>query len=63
MFESPRSLQEFCIDYICDNVMALCEFHPQEGNGVPSNCSTLPCIGKIKDIIAIDNFITSIFYL
>lgn len=27
MFESPRSLQEVCVDFICDNVLALCEFH------------------------------------
>ncbi|XP_014295935.1 protein zyg-11 homolog B isoform X3 [Microplitis demolitor] len=27
MFESPRSLQEVCVDFICDNVLALCEVH------------------------------------
>ncbi|XP_011497736.1 PREDICTED: protein zyg-11 homolog B [Ceratosolen solmsi marchali] len=26
MFESPKSLQEVCIDYICDNVMAFCDY-------------------------------------
>ncbi|XP_014203818.1 protein zyg-11 homolog B [Copidosoma floridanum] len=43
MFESPRSLQEVCIDYICDNVMALCEYHPQE-NGGGSSSSSSGCI-------------------
>ncbi|KAL7289258.1 hypothetical protein TKK_0017195 [Trichogramma kaykai] len=42
MFESPRSLQDVCIDYICDNVMGLCEFQALEGNA-PINYSTLPC--------------------
>ncbi|XP_058805483.1 protein zyg-11 homolog B isoform X1 [Phymastichus coffea] len=37
MFESPRSLQEVCIDYICDNVMALCDYHPDTG-AIPGNC-------------------------
>ncbi|KAI4486618.1 hypothetical protein M0804_005988 [Polistes exclamans] len=32
MFESPRSLQEVCIDFICDNVLALCEVHPGDTN-------------------------------
>lgn len=27
MFESPRSLREVCIDFICDNVLGLCEVH------------------------------------
>lgn len=27
MFESPRSLQEVCIDFICGNVLGLCEVH------------------------------------
>lgn len=41
MFESPRSLQEVCIDYICDNVINLCEYHPQENgdNGSSSSSS------------------------
>lgn len=30
MFESPRSLQEVCVDFICDNVLALCEVQPSE---------------------------------
>ncbi|XP_020298380.1 protein zyg-11 homolog B-like isoform X2 [Pseudomyrmex gracilis] len=27
MFESPRSLQEVCLDFICGNVLGLCEVH------------------------------------
>lgn len=33
MFESPRSLQEVCLDFICDNVLALCEVHPGDNGG------------------------------
>ncbi|XP_046464898.1 protein zyg-11 homolog B isoform X1 [Neodiprion pinetum] len=39
MFESPRSLQEVCVDFICDNVLVLCEVHPGD-SGLP--VSTLP---------------------
>lgn len=41
MFESPRSLQEVCIDFICDNVLALCEVHPGD-TGEHSNGSFSP---------------------
>ncbi|CAK9797298.1 Protein zyg-11 homolog B [Anthophora quadrimaculata] len=27
MFESPRSLREVCIDFICNNILGLCEVH------------------------------------
>ncbi|XP_012283903.1 protein zyg-11 homolog B [Orussus abietinus] len=33
MFESPRSLQEVCVDFICDNVLALCEVQPGDSGG------------------------------
>ncbi|XP_008201802.1 protein zyg-11 homolog B isoform X1 [Nasonia vitripennis] len=46
MFESPRSLQEVCIDYICDNVMALCDFHPSESGGTSSNCLSTPSLDE-----------------
>ncbi|XP_011688898.1 PREDICTED: protein zyg-11 homolog B-like isoform X3 [Wasmannia auropunctata] len=32
MFESPRSLQEVCIDFICGNVLGLCKVHPSDTN-------------------------------
>ncbi|XP_032679969.1 protein zyg-11 homolog B-like isoform X1 [Odontomachus brunneus] len=32
MFESPRSLQEVCIDFICGNVLGLCEVHLGDAN-------------------------------
>lgn len=48
MFESPRSLQEVCIDFICGNVLGLCEVHlgdtnvhsptASSGNTVPGKC-------------------------
>lgn len=41
MYESPRSLQEICIDFICDNVLALCEVHPGD-TGEHSNGSFSP---------------------
>lgn len=27
MFESPKSLLEVCIDFICNNVLDLCDVH------------------------------------
>lgn len=47
MFESPRSLQEVCIDFICDNVLALCEVHP----GDTSDHSLSNTLGKRVDEI------------
>ncbi|KAI4503158.1 hypothetical protein M0802_002202 [Mischocyttarus mexicanus] len=32
MYESPKSLQEVCIDFICNNVLALCDVHPGDTN-------------------------------
>ncbi|XP_047361146.1 protein zyg-11 homolog B-like isoform X1 [Vespa velutina] len=49
MFESPRSLQEVCIDFICDNVLALCEVHPGDtgehsnGSFSPTACDQVSC--------------------
>ncbi|XP_043479584.1 protein zyg-11 homolog B-like [Leptopilina heterotoma] len=40
MFESPRSLQEVCMDFICDNILALCDVHPGETGGRPNSCSS-----------------------
>jgi hypothetical protein len=28
MYDSPRSLQEACVDFICENLEALCEVAP-----------------------------------
>jgi hypothetical protein len=28
MYDSPRSLQEACVDFICENLEALCEVTP-----------------------------------
>ena len=28
MYDSPRSLQEACMDFICENLEALCEITP-----------------------------------
>ena len=39
MYESPSSLQDVCLDYICENISALCE--PQVGpEGEPSDSLT-----------------------
>lgn len=32
MHISPSRLQEFCVNYICDNLVALCESTPQLNN-------------------------------
>lgn len=32
MFESPRSLQQVCIDFICGNVLGLCDIHLGDTN-------------------------------
>ncbi|XP_036150021.1 protein zyg-11 homolog B isoform X3 [Monomorium pharaonis] len=34
MFESPRSLQEVCIDFICDNILGLCKVQPSDTNSL-----------------------------
>uniref|UniRef100_A0A0C9QN69 ZYG11B_0 protein n=1 Tax=Fopius arisanus TaxID=64838 RepID=A0A0C9QN69_9HYME len=34
MFESPKSLEEVCIDFICENVLALCELQPGDSGGI-----------------------------
>jgi len=28
MYDSPRSLQEVCVDFICENLEALCDLTP-----------------------------------
>lgn len=33
MYESPSNLQDFCVNYICDNISALCEEHTDADNG------------------------------
>lgn len=38
MFESPNSLQDVCIDFICDNVLALCEVQP--GDNITTGLTT-----------------------
>lgn len=39
MPESPTSLQELCLDFICDNVLALCEVQPSDCGGAGEiNC-------------------------
>lgn len=49
MFESPRSLQEVCVDFICDNVLALCEVHSSNiGSTNFNQLSTTTTEGKKK---------------
>jgi len=45
MFESPRSLQEVCIDFICGNVLGLCKVHPSDTN-FPNTLSSSTISGK-----------------
>ncbi|KAG7188107.1 hypothetical protein KM043_015956 [Ampulex compressa] len=49
MFESPRSLQEVCIDFICDNVLGLCEVHLSDtGEQSPTLSPTGACEQQIN---------------
>ncbi|XP_024871172.1 protein zyg-11 homolog B-like [Temnothorax curvispinosus] len=48
MFESPRSLQEVCIDFICGNVLALCTVHPSDTNS-PNTLSSSSAVSDRQD--------------
>lgn len=37
MFESPKSLLEVCIDFICNNVLDLCDVHLGDTEEYSSN--------------------------
>ncbi|CAK9828911.1 Protein zyg-11 homolog B [Anthophora retusa] len=44
MFESPRSLREICIDFICNNILGLCEVHLGDiGEHSPNSSDTTTC--------------------
>ncbi|XP_015602670.1 protein zyg-11 homolog B isoform X3 [Cephus cinctus] len=56
MFESPRSLQEVCVDFICDNVHALCDVHPAEAIG--GTFSSL-CTAAVDDRLGSPAYLTA----
>lgn len=50
MFESPRSLLEVCIDFICDNVLGLCEVHLGDtGEHSPTSSGATTCTRSPSD--------------
>ncbi|KAK0177397.1 hypothetical protein PV328_001455 [Microctonus aethiopoides] len=73
MPESPTSLQELCLDFICDNVLALCEVQPSDGGGAGEiNCGETStafnavderagnCSNDGRDILAIKPLLNSL---
>ncbi|XP_066589972.1 protein zyg-11 homolog B-like [Prorops nasuta] len=54
MCESPRSLQEICIDFICDDVLALCEVHYGDVNELPLSSTPTPTCSQ-NNCSAADN--------
>lgn len=55
MFESPRSLQEVCVDFICDNVLVLCDLHPGDC-GLPASPLPSAVAGEYSLIICFIQF-------
>ncbi|XP_076242167.1 protein zyg-11 homolog B isoform X2 [Calliopsis andreniformis] len=50
MFESPRSLLEVCMDFICDNVLGLCEVHLGDtGEHSPTSLGATTCARSPSD--------------
>lgn len=46
MFESPKSLLEVCIDFICNNVLSLCEVHLDDNEEHSPNSSGTASCGR-----------------
>ncbi|XP_015119052.1 protein zyg-11 homolog B isoform X1 [Diachasma alloeum] len=55
MFESPRSLEEVCVDFICDNVLALCEVQLGDSGGTNVSTSAVVDIEDRSNGSAIEN--------
>ncbi|CAK9803538.1 Protein zyg-11 homolog B [Anthophora plagiata] len=50
MFESPRSLREVCIDFICNNILGLCEVHLGDtGEHSPNSSDPTTCTRASND--------------
>ncbi|XP_076242174.1 protein zyg-11 homolog B isoform X3 [Calliopsis andreniformis] len=56
MFESPRSLLEVCMDFICDNVLGLCEVHLGDtGEHSPTSLGATTCDQQVNSSINSSN--------
>ncbi|XP_014612203.1 PREDICTED: protein zyg-11 homolog B-like [Polistes canadensis] len=60
MFESPRSLQEVCIDFICDNVLTLCEVHLDDTNEHSSGSFSPTTYDQVRCIFSKSSSETSV---
>ncbi|KOC67396.1 Protein zyg-11 like protein B [Habropoda laboriosa] len=56
MFESPRSLREVCIDFICNNVLGLCEVHLGDtGEHSPNSPDASTCNQQVNSSVHNNN--------
>ncbi|XP_076622676.1 protein zyg-11 homolog B isoform X3 [Colletes latitarsis] len=51
MFESPRSLREVCIDFICDNILSLCKILHDAEEHSSSSLGTTTCNQQVKSSV------------
>ncbi|XP_018375789.1 PREDICTED: protein zyg-11 homolog B-like isoform X3 [Trachymyrmex cornetzi] len=62
MFESPRSLQEVCIDFICGNLLGLCKIHLSDNTQVLSNTLSSNSVSDQQDICTINSNSTEVAF-
>ncbi|XP_011052642.1 PREDICTED: protein zyg-11 homolog B-like isoform X4 [Acromyrmex echinatior] len=64
MFESPRSLQEVCIDFICGNLLGLCEIHFSDNTQVSSNTLSSSSVSVLdqQDICTLNSNSTEVAF-
>ncbi|XP_076622675.1 protein zyg-11 homolog B isoform X2 [Colletes latitarsis] len=53
MFESPRSLREVCIDFICDNILSLCKILHDAEEHSSSSLGTTTCSRTSSDVLLV----------
>ncbi|XP_018311593.1 protein zyg-11 homolog B isoform X3 [Mycetomoellerius zeteki] len=62
MFESPRSLQEVCIDFICGNLLGLCKIHLSDNTQVLSNTLSSNSVSDQQDICTLNSNSTEVAF-
>ncbi|XP_018345300.1 PREDICTED: protein zyg-11 homolog B-like isoform X3 [Trachymyrmex septentrionalis] len=62
MFESPRSLQEVCIDFICGNLLGLCKIHLSDNTQVLSNTLSSSSVSDQQDICTLNSNSTEVAF-
>ncbi|GAB1863790.1 Protein zyg-11-like protein B [Camponotus japonicus] len=62
MFESPRSLQEICIDFICGNVLGLCEVHLGDTSLHSSSIPNSSTVSDQQDVCTLNSNSTEVAF-